>query len=1033
MEFTALQIRPPKDWSRFEDLCRCLFAAVWDDPYTQKNGRAGQPQHGVDVWGRAGGPHAGTHCVQCKGKDANYGGQVTIGEFDAELDKAEQFQPEPAYWIIATTAPNDGILQEHARVRAAEREERGAFPVNVLGWETLVALMGEHPKVIEQFYPEHGGRMRELLAAVRALPHRDELLAMFEQFAVKPKHISADATGVWRPVRFDQARGLGPALLGRALGAADAMQCPRLPEAADLIRELTTSYSARLAGVPGAGKSVCALQAAEILAGKGYRVLRLADPAIARIQLTDDVAPTVHLIDDAHLASPHGLALAEQSASATKLLLSTYTSVDGTGTGPGTIHLDAKRAVRVITDELRTRRDETLAAVRTIDDRIGDGIGEESIDWRLDAAARSEFPWQFCFVLSGGWRRVRSIVASARAAGADIVLGAIAIRQLASRDARSADNDLAPLLAAAQIPLDAAERAIGWLVAQRLVLAANDLRCPHQRFSAEVFDPILTDQDKAGRQQIAAMMGHALADPTMPLAGLSSLLTQFRMSRREIIWTPLIGRERLQPFLDRCWSADAPADIAAAANALREIDSYIDDYCKHPTKVQVQTMARWFSTPCPEAAYQVGHFINGTYRNRRFGRAIIRASDPEAIAEALNEAIKPASADFACEIAKMVSLSFGALTPEWIARYLARVDRAKVLKFMANWPASSPIYHAAWFCAQFTYLDREFGFDCVEALATAIAERMRADPIDAIEQLDDIFGSALRVFDPLGVYRGKWAPTARSRAVATRLCSAWEPEPLAAKLSHVTPRGFQGAARLLNILRASRRDIYDKAVAMLDWNAIEAAVGDSWAKLPHDVDHFFAQCHASQAGRKEVARLLEKHIEDIDKLDARFAFMAPDAAFRQIERGARIVLSNQWQLGAAVLAEFHKRRPELVQALLGDNPALMAKALSKESPSFFDDALWFMRVCRQVAPEAFESILCQIDLNVAEKGWRNALTGREGKHKVRHGSARSAIAWLAHVARDRTDALGDLARRLLADLPKETKISPKKLEPFTDL
>jgi hypothetical protein len=791
--------------------------------------------------------------------------------------------------------------------------------------------------------------------------------------------------------------------------------------------------SAIAAGVPGAGKSVCALQAAETLACNGYRVLRLSDPGIARIHLTDDDVPTLHLIDDAHLASASGLALAEQCASATKLLLSTFTSVDGAGTRPGTIHLDAKRAVRVIADELRARRDETLAAVRTIDDRIGDRLGEESIDWRLDTAAASEFPWQFCFVLSGGWRRVRSIVASARAADADIVLGAVAIHQLASRDARAEAINLAPLLEAAQVPPVAAKRAIDWLVAQRLVLAANDLRCPHQRFSAEVFDPILTDQDKTGREQIAAMIGNALADPTMPLVGLDSLLTQFRMSRRNISWTPLIGQELLDPFLDRCWNAQTPGDIAAAAYALREIDSYIDDYLKRPTKPQIETIARWFSTPMPEAAYRVGAFINGTYRNRRFGRAIIRASNPEAIAETLNQAMEPTSADYAAEIAKMVSQSFGALTPEWIARYLARVDRAKALHFTANWPASSPIYHAAWFCAQFTYLEQAFGCDCVEALAPAIAERMRADPIDAIEQLDDIFGSALRVFDPLGGYRGKWAATARSRAIATDLCSVWEPQTLSAKLSQITPRGFQGAAKLLNILRASRRDVYDEAVAALDWQAIEAAIGDNWSKLPHDADIFIAQCHANKVGRKEVARLIEKRIEEIDTLDARFAVMAPKAAFRQIERGAQVNLSVRWQLGAVVLAEFHKQRPELVQDLLGNHPASMAKALSMESPSFFDDALLFLRVCQQVAPDAFESILGQIELSVAENGWRSALTDRKGSRKKRSGSARMAIAWLVNVSRDRTDPLGDVARRLLAELPKETTISPKMFESFSDL
>src|SRR3546814_15516609 len=119
--------------------------------------------------------------------------------------------------------------------------------------------------------------------------------------------------------------------------------------------------------------------------------------------------------------------------------------------------------------------------------------------------------------------------------------------------------------------------------------------------------------------------------------------------------------------------------------------------------------------------------------------------------------------------------------------YLARVDHAKALKFIANWPASSPIYHAACFCEQFTYLDQEFGYDCVEALAPAIAGRLRADPIDAIAQLADIFGSALRVFAHVGVYRGTWAPTARPRATPTQPCSVWYPQAIAAKLSQPTP------------------------------------------------------------------------------------------------------------------------------------------------------------------------------------------------------------------------------------------------------
>src|SRR3546814_17050414 len=94
----------------------------------------------------------------------------------------EHFQPEPAYWILATTAPNDGTLQEHARVCSAEREARDAFPVTVLGWETLVALMGEHPEVIEQFYPERSEERRVGKECVSLCRSR------WEPYTIKKKH-----------------------------------------------------------------------------------------------------------------------------------------------------------------------------------------------------------------------------------------------------------------------------------------------------------------------------------------------------------------------------------------------------------------------------------------------------------------------------------------------------------------------------------------------------------------------------------------------------------------------------------------------------------------------------------------------------------------------------------------------------------------------------------------------------------------------------------------------------------------------------
>ena len=56
----------PTSWDEFEDIARDVYSRIWRDPHAQRHGRTGQPQHGVDIYGR---PHglAGRYVgVQCK-------------------------------------------------------------------------------------------------------------------------------------------------------------------------------------------------------------------------------------------------------------------------------------------------------------------------------------------------------------------------------------------------------------------------------------------------------------------------------------------------------------------------------------------------------------------------------------------------------------------------------------------------------------------------------------------------------------------------------------------------------------------------------------------------------------------------------------------------------------------------------------------------------------------------------------------------------------------------------------------------------
>src|SRR5262245_24351164 len=123
-----LQVLPPSRWQDFENLVRDIFRAEWRDFHTQKHGRPGQKQQGVDLFGRPAGS-TGWAGVQCKDKDLLLRATLTVDELRAEVQKARSFTPPLSQFVIATTAPRDARLQKEARALTQRHKRRGLFSV----------------------------------------------------------------------------------------------------------------------------------------------------------------------------------------------------------------------------------------------------------------------------------------------------------------------------------------------------------------------------------------------------------------------------------------------------------------------------------------------------------------------------------------------------------------------------------------------------------------------------------------------------------------------------------------------------------------------------------------------------------------------------------------------------------------------------------------------------------------------------------------------------------------------------------------
>ncbi|WP_141723460.1 hypothetical protein [Burkholderia sp. A2] len=150
MGYAIYQLPPPANWEVFESLCRDVFSAEWGDPTTQKHGRTGFPQHGVDVYGRT---QDERWCgIQCKKKDIHSQPQVSAQEVRDEVAKALKFNPKLASFIFATTTPNDPGLEEVARKITEEHRETGLFSVHFFGWGEIQDKIHNHRDILARYY-----------------------------------------------------------------------------------------------------------------------------------------------------------------------------------------------------------------------------------------------------------------------------------------------------------------------------------------------------------------------------------------------------------------------------------------------------------------------------------------------------------------------------------------------------------------------------------------------------------------------------------------------------------------------------------------------------------------------------------------------------------------------------------------------------------------------------------------------------------------------------------------------------------------
>ncbi len=148
-----LNLFPLTDEKDFENLCLALWKRILKDPNAQLNGRRGQSQKGVDLFGRRKGS-LGWVGVQCKVRSS---GQLTEKDVNDDVKAAKSFNPRLSELIFATTAPRDERIQEHARLLTEQNTREGIeLEVSIVSWDDIQLELSKESNldICRRFYDD---------------------------------------------------------------------------------------------------------------------------------------------------------------------------------------------------------------------------------------------------------------------------------------------------------------------------------------------------------------------------------------------------------------------------------------------------------------------------------------------------------------------------------------------------------------------------------------------------------------------------------------------------------------------------------------------------------------------------------------------------------------------------------------------------------------------------------------------------------------------------------------------------------------
>lgn len=783
----------------------------------------------------------------------------------------------------------------------------------------------------------------------------------------------------WHWVTFQRQRSLTAALMGSRLGPQDVDACPLLPGLRLVAARLRAAQFAEISGDSGSGKSISAFQAARELNRDGWAVVELARPGIADLETVRAFSAlpgrVLAVIDDAQALDDEVVFAFERSVSQDHaILLSTTERV----VGQEQVHISSRRAVEALALYCRTHLEQIAGLVARLDNRVGHGLAQERIEYRIETAETSDAPWQFMYVLGGGDRRIGDALAAVADDDAELLFGVIAAEQLLSLDAGISRDELGSRLPRLQRNAPWLARSLGVLEQNRLLsIREGQHRTPHLRIADRGLLSICADPRSSLAVDLLSYMRSRLLDPEVPLQGKLWLircldrLDALRLRNRSLILT----EEIVSLLIDRSLSAARGSDRGIAAYLLWELGWW--QAMRQEQADQVGDALRsWIEECTSEEVWGIRWLLGGLRSNFEVTHArICQTVRPEILATRLSAFGTVSSADDWAHVVREIAQAKEVDRTEWGRRLDVAVDSNELESWTAKATPDESVRGLVELASTLAFIAPNSAIATITAITPAVVGRLEVDPYAASQDLLPwAFGLFLALIPDAEPEWSDKTTYARLRAALSDLIGATDWTQVGKAVTQVRLHESHDLNLLTFSLAAFAPHALDRMLASIDISELEKLTSGHWETF--DATEPLLVSLGYSATHEPSASLIRKHEHEITALPTRLVPVVPDVAARLVRNGRIVQLSIDWRWdwGTEAIDALATLDSEAARMLLRAHGRSITEGLALTPTRSPSSLIEFINASDSVDPSVIDDALQAIDPELADANWRTCLS-----------------------------------------------------------